>query len=150
MPTESVICPHCRRTCGSGPGLASHVRSMHPTEWRREQEARATPSRGARPLASVPSVPPPSPSSNGNGSIVWEEPPPMRRARARIFELELTPLIVELKRHPGDWGRIKEYPNSKAASAGASAARKLFPDVEFVARGLKAGSAIWARFVEEA
>jgi hypothetical protein len=143
---QSVICDICHRTCGSGPGLASHVRSMHPVDWRIQQEAKATPSRGARPLVPVPSVPPPSPAA-ANG-IVWEEPP-KRGRRARLVD-ELTPIVVELRRNPGRWARLREFGAKGSASASRKPIGVAFPDLELRSASTANGSAIWARYVEEA
>lgn len=145
--STSVICPVCQRTCGSGTGLSSHMRSMHRAEWERENEAameRATPSRGARPA-----VPPPLPPPPANG-IRWEEPPASRVGKTAKVLAEVRALVIELKRNPGKWARIKDYASASGAGSIRTKLVAAFPDVEFVARKLDDGSAIWARFVEEA
>lgn len=146
MTTATVICDVCKRGIGSATGLVAHMKSMHPNEWRIQQETRALPHRGARPPASIPSVPPPSPpSSNG---VRWEEPP-LRDARARTVR-EFQPLAVELRRHPGQWARFKDWTSKSGAHAGMKALRDDFPDMEFRASQIDGGSALWARFPEEA
>lgn len=142
--STSVICPVCHRTCGSGTGLSSHMRSMHREEWRRQQEQQiepATPFRGARPA-----VPPPSPpSSNG---IRWEEPPTRRAGTGGRLIDTLTPVVVELRRNPGKWARIREFGAKGSASASRKPIAAAFPDLELRAAATSTGSAIWARYVE--
>ena len=142
--TQSVQCDVCRRMIGSAPGLVSHMKAMHPNEWRIQQEAtlsRALPFRGARPV--VP--PPPAPAPNGV-TVRWEDPPARGRA-ARVVE-ELTPIVRELRRNPGTWARIREFGAKGSASSSRKPIAAAFPDLELRASATASGSAIWARFVE--
>lgn len=139
MVVESVECPYCARRCGSGPGLASHIRSMHP------EHARA-----ADPLPARPAVPPPArpadqtPPRSDDDGLVWEEPPAYRKSFGDIFG----PKVVALKRRPGEWARVHEYPKPSSAQGSTAKLRKLFPDIQWRAAKHGSGSAIWARYVE--
>lgn len=136
---EPVICPICHRSCAAAAGLASHMRAMHRDEWRRQLEAEA-----AQPSATRPSVPPPSPSSNG---VRWEDPPVPtngRNATHRIVEA----VVPELKRNEGRWARLLDFKGPTSASGHATGLKKAFPDIEIIGRKVGSGSAIFARYVE--
>lgn len=122
---KSEECPHCGRLCGAGPGLASHIRSMHADK------------------IDVPREPKPS-GPNGSG-IVWEEPPALGRRNA--IESLIAGALIELRNAPNKWARVHTFPKLSAGSSAAVRLRKLpeFADIEWRGGVHGDGSALWAR-----
>lgn len=131
----SVICKHCDRQIGSPAGLTAHIKSMHPGV-----RAPLSPEHRG-------SLPPPSPSS---GEMAWEDPPPKYLGKAAQAVLAAVALFPQLRRNPGRWARICEFKTQSTAFGQVKKLRESHPDIEFEARGRETGSAIWARYVEEA
>lgn len=119
----AVVCKQCDppRQISSPQGLASHIRSMHPAAL---------------------SAPPPS-----NG-VRWEDPPPPQSG-PRAAMAELARVVVELKRHPGRWARVRDFKSRSGAGSTRQRVRKEHPDCEWQARAMPEGSALFGRFVEE-
>ena len=109
---------------------------MHP-----DKIGNQPPTRGA--LAVVPEAPP---ESNG---IVWEDPPGARTGRNGIDTI-IAPLVIELRRNPGKWARLKTFDRKQGASSAKNGLGKrgTYPDIEFVGRSLPDGtSALYGRYV---
>lgn len=140
--SDQLICPLCHRTIANNAGMTAHMRAMHCEEWRREQEAAA--SRVAGGVRVQPATPPPSPDGN---DIRWEDPP--GRGGTNPAD-RLRPFVPDLKRNPGKWARCIEYKGPTSAGSYAGKLKKAFPDLQIVGRRVDSGSAVFARYVEEA
>lgn len=75
--------------------------------------------------------------------IVWEDPP-----GGRSIVEEMRPIVVELRRNPGRWARVREFVKPNAASSASTQLRKEYPDIKWTPRKDGLGSILWARFVE--
>lgn len=123
----AVECPHCDRLCGGPQGLAAHIRSMHPAALAAHEAPPAAPATG----------------------LVWEDPP-VANGRTPVEKL-IEPLIPELRRNPGKWARLRDFPiKSSAASAkGRLAKMPHLADIQFAARITPTGSALYGRYTGE-
>lgn len=127
---EFEKCAHCPRQIKPGAAMAAHVRASHP-------HAVGTQS------------PPPSPEPRDQ--LRWEDPPPERKGRGFAIHAAYAAAVVELKRSPGRWARIRSFKTATGAGGSMARLKRDFPDIEFVGRRVEDGeilSAIWARFVE--
>lgn len=91
---DLVKCEYCPRSIKPGAAMEAHVRASHPH------------------MVGDQTSPPPSPPTNG---VRWEDPPETARDRGgRIIE-RLRPLFPELRRNPGRWARVLDYPRKQSA-----------------------------------
>jgi hypothetical protein len=115
----TVACKACKATLASPGALVDHVKLNHPD-------------------ALAPPV-----------AMRWEDPPPkMHGAVSKLID-ELRPTILELKRNPGRWARIREYERPSSGYTTTGHLKKMFPDVEFQAHKVGDVVRIWARYVED-
>lgn len=91
----------------------------------------------------MPPTPRPEPDDD---DLVWEAPP--KRGKAKVVD-EIAELVPKLKRHPGEWARLRVFGPKHSAANYVKALREAFPDIEFVSGFHLDGSAIWGRAPKE-
>lgn len=64
--------------------------------------------------------------------MTWEEPPPSGRAKRRKCEQ----WVAALRENPERWARLRTYKNASSVSASRHRLLTLYPDCEFIQRGL--------------
>lgn len=148
MPVEVLQCPYCERTCAGGTGLSAHIRSMHPKEKMPVKEELK--SVGTRPtfdenLRTTPPIIGKPVIMESKTELVWEDPP---QRGSQGLGKELRPVMIELKRHPGKWARVRVFKHKSSANSAKNTLKKSHPDFEYVSAQHSTGSALWMRFVE--
>lgn len=133
----TLTCPHCRRLCAGPQGLAAHIRSMHADET-------STPAR--------PATEPGGGGASSRNGLVWEEPPPIRMGRSSEALTTIIATVPQLRDRPGSWARVYTWPVKNGAAAMKSRLAKHplagLAGIEFTARAMPPGSALYARAVE--
>jgi hypothetical protein len=74
------------------------------------------------------------------------EDPPLKVVRSSITA-EILALTPQMKQQAMRWFRVAEFTNERAASYHKTNLNRRLPDVEWAARKIQGGSAIWGRWV---
>jgi hypothetical protein len=93
----------------------------------------------ARPLTAVP-------ESKGP-TLVRSDPPPKRGGRHGTTTV-IESLVPELRDNAGVWFRVHTWPAKSTANSARTLLAKRHPDIEWVARVIGEGSALWAKAPE--
>lgn len=147
MPVEQLRCPHCPMICAGINGLDAHIHSMHRDMV--EPKGKQVFNLGADADPRHPT------KRTGRGpapvvQLVWERPPNKVSAGESLIAA-LMPLIVELRRHPGEWARLVSCAAKSSAANYRNRLGKLpeFKDIDFHSSPTPDGFAVFGRFVED-